>query len=191
MRSKLVSLCAFALIVLSATSVLHADPRADNKMDAWVLLRAGTDDVQMNGNTADIRAAKHWREKDESLLYVRRGSKAWVLRDAAVLGKIAPLWAPIDALGKQMEALGKKMEALGKDMEALGKKMERADTDEERERVGREMDALGKKMDGLGKQMDGLGKEMEKASDKAERELGGIVDEAIKAGKAVVVKAPL
>jgi hypothetical protein len=195
MRHLVASLCAFALVVLLAPQASHAEGKTgkdSGKLDAWVYLRAGRgDEVQMSGSTSDIRAAKHWREKDEALLYVRRGAKAWVIRDAATLGKITPLWAPVEALGKQMEALGKKMEVLGKEMEALGRKMERADSDGERDRLGHEMDELGKKMDALGRQMDALGKDMEKASDKAERELVVLVDEAIKSGKAVAVKAPL
>jgi hypothetical protein len=191
MRHLVASLCAFALVALLAPPS-HAEGKDSGKLDAWVYLRAGRgDEVQMSGSMSDIRAAKHWRQKDEAMLYARRGTKAWVIRDAAVLGKITPLWAPVESLGKQMEALGKKMEVLGKDMEKLGHQMERADSDGERDRLGHEMDELGKKMDVLGKQMDALGKDMEKASDKAERELVVLVDEAIKSGKAVPVKAPL
>jgi outer membrane murein-binding lipoprotein Lpp len=164
---------------------------ASAPLDAWVLVRAGARDVKMSGNTRDIRRARAQQQNGESLLYVRRAGKAYVIRDNGYLDRMEALWAPVDAQGKKMDALGKEMDPLGKQMDALGKRMERAHDDAQRDSLGKQMDELGRQMDVLGRQMDALGKDMDRLAKKAEADLAQLVDEAIRAGKATDVKAPL
>jgi predicted nucleic acid-binding Zn-ribbon protein len=145
----------------------------------------------MSGSTRDIKRARALQQHGESLLYLRRAGKAYVIRDVATLDRFDALWAPVEAQGKKMDALGKQMDPLGKQMEALGRRMEKAHDADEQEALSREMDELGKQMDELGKQMDALGKDMDRLAKKAEADLAVLVDEALRNGKATEVKAPL
>ncbi len=193
MRHVLLS-AVHTVILVAVLPALAAKPMPVSgppELEAWVLVRAGSSSVHMSGSTRDIKRARALQQKGESLLYVRRAGKAYVIKDAALLGKLDGIWAPAEEVGKKMDALGKKMDPLGKKMDALGKRMDRAHDDQERDAVSRQMDELGQQMDVLGQQMDVLGREMDRVSKKAEADLGVLVDEAIKGGKAVEVKAPL
>jgi hypothetical protein len=164
---------------------------ASTPIDAWVMVRAGSREVRMSGSTRDIKRARALQQSGESLLYLRRGGKAYVVRDVASLDRVDALWAPMEAQGKKMDALGKQMDPLGKKMDALGKRMERTHDTDEQDALSRQMDELGRQMDELGRQMDALGKEMDRLGKKAEDELAVLVDELVKSGKATEVKAPL
>ncbi len=97
--------------------------------------------------------------------------------------------AESDALDKQMDDLGRQMDAIGDQMEAQGKIMERESQKMERnqapmERLGAQMEAASKPMDALGKQMGELGKQQETLAKKAEKELDGLIGEAMHKGLA-------
>jgi bla regulator protein BlaR1 len=181
-----------ALVLSSAPSARAGKPAAAAPaLDAWVVVHAGSKDVHMSGTTRDIRRARAQQQNDESLLYVRRGTRAFVVRDPALLARLDALFAPVEAKGKQMDTLGKQMDVLGHQMDALGKRMERMHDSDQQDELGKQMDALGKQMDVLGGQMDALGKDMDRLSKRAEADLAVLVDDAIKSGKATEVKAPL
>lgn len=85
------------------------------------------------------------------------------------------LAAELDAVSAQMETLGRRMEVLGSQLEAAHAPMEA---------LGREMELAGKPMEALGAQMEVLGKQMETLSDAANRETLGLIDQALREGKA-------
>jgi hypothetical protein len=206
MRRPLVLL---TLLLLPALA-LAKPPRS---RDGWVFLESA-DSAHMSGTMGDVRAARaQQKSPTEQLLYVRRGGRAWVIREAATLGKLRVIWGPANALGKKMEGVGKKLEAIGSRQEELGAKMEplgdrmgelgeelarRRGDDPEVDRIRAEMDALSAKMDDLSKMMDSIaremephsrelermGDEMEKLARKAEGEMSVLIDDAIARGVA-------
>ena len=139
-----------------------------------------------------------------------------ILRPQMELGaRQGELGARQGALGAQQGALGAKQGALGGQQGALGAQMaslaaERAgrDSDDERdlearerelevrmeelgrqqEELGRQQEALGRQQEELGRQQEELGRQQEAASKKAERELRGLLEQAIRSGAAQEVK---
>jgi hypothetical protein len=193
MRLFLLGFC-YSFILSATIPALAGGPPAKKakaaatapRLDAWVWLR-GDDDTSMSGSDKDVRAALLQQKDDEPLLWVRRAGKAYVIRDQAVLTKLTALWAPTEAIGKQMEAVGKQMELIGRQMETVGAKMGKARVDN-LEALGLHMEELGRKMEPLGHQMEQLGKDMERMIKQAEADLAVVVDDAIKSGKATEVK---
>ena len=88
------------------------------------------------------------------------------------------LSAELDQVSTQMESLGKRMEALGTQLETLHAPLDA---------LGKEMEVAGKPMESLGAQMEVLGKEMEALSDAANRETLGLIDQALRDGKAEAI----
>lgn len=89
------------------------------------------------------------------------------------------LGAEIDQISAQMEALGERMEVLGARLEAVHAPLEA---------MGKEMEVAGKPMEALGAQMEVLGKEMEVLSDNANRQTLGLIDQALREGKAEMIE---
>ena len=83
--------------------------------------------------------------------------------------KLAPLTAQMQALGALAEKQGRQIEAEQAPLEQLGKQMEEE---------GKPMEALGKEMEALGKQEEELGK-------KADVQIRAIIQNAVRAGKAI------
>jgi hypothetical protein len=203
-----------AAAVLLAPLVASAKPKP---RDGWVYLE-DADSAHMSGNMSDVRAARALQKSPtERLLFVRRGTRAWVIRDAATLDRLKAIWAPANELGKKMEAIGKKMEGIGGRQSELGDKMRplgdrmgelgeqlasRRHDDPEAERIRNEMNVLSAKMDDLSRMMDSLtremepfsremermGDEMERLARKAEGEMVGLIDVAIGRGLATEVR---
>jgi beta-lactamase regulating signal transducer with metallopeptidase domain/predicted nucleic acid-binding Zn-ribbon protein len=136
--------------------------------DAYALVSAGEDGVNMTGNNADWSSIKQLKRSIKGeFLWFREGGKSWIVQDPDTLAKARAAWAPLNRLGEQMDAYGKEMDQHGKAMDALGKEMEQAasgmQADQPRVRE------LQRKMDELGRQMGALGQQMGRASD-GERE---------------------
>ncbi|WP_146907079.1 M56 family metallopeptidase [Arenimonas daejeonensis] len=89
------------------------------------------------------------------------------------------LSAEMDQVSAQMETLGERMETLGAQLEAAHAPLEA---------LGKEMELAGKPMEDLGAQMEVLGKEMEILSDAANRETLGLIDQALRDGKAEAIE---
>lgn len=127
-----------------------------------------------------------------------------------------PISAEMEKLGVQMEALGKQLEPIVNRMVATTDPAERDRLSEESDRISREMSALGrqmethgreieaahaplgklgeemelagKPMEALGDQMSLLGDQMEKLSDAANRQTLGLIDQAMRDGKAEAIE---
>ena len=72
--------------------------------------------------------------------------------------------------------------------ERMAHRQERAH-DAAMEAKGRQMDQAGKPMDSLGKRMGELGERQGRASKEAERATRGVIDDALRTGKAKPVRA--
>jgi bla regulator protein blaR1 len=73
-----------------------------------------------SGTTGDAVAAERARKGHESMLWIRRGSDTYVVRDAATIAKIHALYAPMTTMSDRQAALGKKQAALGSRQAELG-----------------------------------------------------------------------
>jgi bla regulator protein blaR1 len=183
--------------------------------DGWVILNGASN--TMSGNMADIDDAKALQRGGEPLVYVRRGDKAWVIRDPAQVARARGFFAPVEEVSKKMEPLGKRMEAIGARQQKVGMRMEplglrmgelglelasldpdddkRDEIQDEMERLQakmqvlqRKMEALSTEMQPMSQEMEKLGKVIERASKKAEVEIGEFLDAAIAGGVAQPVR---
>jgi len=163
---------AMAATTSGKTAIVHS---SDRDRDAFALIRAGHDGMTMSGDTRDIPAIERTKQKVHGdFVWVRRGGKAYVVQDPAVIAKVVEAWQPAEALGKQMEALSAKMEMPSKQMEELGRQMETLSGENSpahaaMEKTSAQMEALGRQQEALGKKMEALGNKMQHANE-AERE---------------------
>ncbi|KZC15476.1 peptidase M56 [Rhodanobacter sp. FW510-R12] len=74
----------------------------------------------VNGSDADLAAAKRLQRNGKSMLWFRRGDKAWLIDDPAYVQRAKAAYAPVDALARQQGELGGKQGALGGKQGALG-----------------------------------------------------------------------
>jgi beta-lactamase regulating signal transducer with metallopeptidase domain len=71
------------------------------------------DSVTINGSEADVDMVKKLRKGNEPILWFRRGSNSYVVRDSAYIQRAKAIYAPINALGKQQGELGGQQGRLG------------------------------------------------------------------------------
>jgi hypothetical protein len=210
MKSFVVSSLIFPILLVASAAWGDDDPQ-----NGWVLVEG--DRSHMSGSMQDVADARAQRRGDETLLYLRRGESAWVIRDAATLARVRAAWGPAWQLGARMEGVGKKMQLIGARQASVGDKMlpigermgelglelaARHDDEERREAIQAEMDRLQEKMDKLQKVMEALnlemrpfsremekmGEEMGRLSARGERETLAAADRAIAAGQAQQVR---
>jgi beta-lactamase regulating signal transducer with metallopeptidase domain len=82
--------------------------------------------------------------------------------------------------------LARQMRSLDADMRALDRQM--AELDAKMRQLDKPMSDLGDDMDALGRQMDALGRKMDEAQQKAEAEMGALIERAIASGAARPVR---
>lgn len=107
-------------------SVRHTTMHGDSD-DAFALVSRDRDRITMNGSTDDLVEIEQARSslKNQDFIWFRRDGKAYVVSDAATMGKVRDAWVESNRVGQRMEALGDQMEVHGKRMEALGAQMEK------------------------------------------------------------------
>lgn len=66
------------------------------------------DTVTISGSNDDVATAKRLHQKDQPMLWFRRGDKAWVIRDKATLAHAKRIYQPISQLAEQQGALAEK-----------------------------------------------------------------------------------
>ena len=167
------------------------------------------DSITMSGTDRDIEVARDLRKDDESLLWFRRGDRAYVIRDPAMLARAKALYAPVSELAREQGRLGGKQGELGGRQGGLGARQGdlgrrqaelardqaiaelqsgRADQKaawEERQRdLESQQQALAREQAALGEQQAELGKRQEQASALASRGMGKLLDEALAQGVA-------
>jgi bla regulator protein blaR1 len=150
--------------------------------DAFVLLSAGSENIEMSGSMDDVRRARSLRADGQALLYVRQGGSAYVIRDAATLRKAKSLFEPQETLGRRQAELGSRQAALGREQASLGGRQaalsyrqvgdspreaeDRAHRQvalsEQQARLGTQQAALGHEQQELGRQQSDLGRAADK-----------------------------
>jgi chromosome segregation ATPase len=185
--------------------------------DPWVYVK-GPHEASMSGSMNDLKAARAQQKRpDEQLVYVKRGKKAFVIRDAGVLAKLdvqntqldavqakmQVVQAKIEPITQRMGAIGETMGELGQIMGELGERLGSLKHDDSRrEKVEAEMRRLESVMQELQKPMtalqrqlaphqeviEKLSSEIQRLADQSEQRSMAIIDEAIATGKATPVK---
>ncbi|WP_017463909.1 M56 family metallopeptidase [Dyella ginsengisoli] len=97
----------------------HVDIDTDDHARNGFALFDG-DSVTMSGTDGDIALARHQRKGSEPLLWVRRGDKAYLIRDAATLARAKAIYAPVTAIAREQGELGGKQGELGGRQGGLG-----------------------------------------------------------------------
>lgn len=93
--------------------------------EPYALVSKGKDGYLMSGSSDDMPQIEAMRRSvDGDFLWFRRGGKAYVVTDPAILAQVRKSWAEADVLGERMRVLGDQMEVHGKKMEAIGQQME-------------------------------------------------------------------
>jgi beta-lactamase regulating signal transducer with metallopeptidase domain len=92
----------------------------DDDGDSFVLVSDGA--IVMSGTPGDVHLARTFKQKGKDLLYVRRGDKAFLIRDAKTLSQIRELMQEPGALGSAQGELGAKQGELGAKQGELGAK---------------------------------------------------------------------
>ncbi len=169
-----------------ATSISSRDAAAESghgaRVDAFVLLNAGSRNVEMSGTTDDVRHARSLRTDDEALLYVRQGGAAYIIRDAATLQRAKALFAPQEALGRQQAELGSRQARLGGEQARLGAQQASLsyrrvdDAPREAESLAHQQAALSQQQSDLGRQQAALGRQQSELG-RQQRDLGRAADE--------------
>ena len=78
------------------------------------------DSVIVNGSDSDADAVSRLRKADEPILWFRRGSKSYVVRDRSYIQRAKAIYAPVSELGKQQGELGGEQGRLGGQQGGLG-----------------------------------------------------------------------
>ena len=100
------------------TTVSSITTVSDDLRNASVLLEAGNATVY--GSSDDLREARRVRRGEETLWWIRRDDKRYVVRDAATIRQMKAAHAPVEALGRQQAALGEQQGLLGRRQGELG-----------------------------------------------------------------------
>jgi len=173
------STSAMAAPVIATAGNPHAKVRiahaSDRSGDAYAIVRADKDGINMSGDTRDIPAIEGTRKKVHGdFVWVRRGDKTYVVQDPSLIAKAVELWQPAEALGAKMDAMSAKMEIPSQQMEELGRQMEAlsgkgSPYSDAMEKTSAKMETLGRQQEAIGAKMEALGDKMERAKE-ADRE---------------------
>ncbi|HEX9171902.1 MAG TPA: hypothetical protein VF861_04505 [Telluria sp.] len=179
----------------AAGSVSHRTDAAQERGEAYTLVRNGKDMTKVGTNSLDRAAIKELKQSiGGDFFWFRSEGKTWVAQDRALLDKVAAAFAPIEQLGRQMEVHGEQMKGHGDVMKSLGGDMALATASlrpQRMEEIGKQMEQAGKPMEALGKKMEVLGKQMEKEGERADQTVRALMRQAVASGQArpVAVKS--
>ncbi|HEY0197259.1 MAG TPA: M56 family metallopeptidase [Rhodanobacter sp.] len=71
------------------------------------------DSITVNGTDSDVSTVQQLRKGSEPILWFRRGSKAYVVRDSSYIQRAKAIYAPVSALGERQGELGGEQGRLG------------------------------------------------------------------------------
>lgn len=95
-----------------------------NDHDSYALVIAGDDGITFSGDTDDLKDVRAMRRRiDVDFLWFRRHGKAYVIRDQAVLARIAQRWSTTSATQREMQTLNQKMQSRNQELQALNAQM--------------------------------------------------------------------
>lgn len=97
-----------------------------NDDGGYAFVRKGDARYTFSGDHDDSRVVEKLRDSiDGDFLFVRKGTKKFVVRDAGVLAAVETAWAPLEPLNGKMDALQQKMAPHQQRMDVLQAEMER------------------------------------------------------------------
>ena len=186
---------AMGAIVLPSVPPAIAQPSRDDL--SYVMMSGDSESSMMSGSTDDLRQARALRTGREALLYVRQGSAAYVVRDAATLRRAEAIFAPQRALGTQQAELGSRQAALGSRQATLGAEQARLGGQQvsvsrdralhlarQQSELSIRQNALGREQGLLGREQSALGREQARLGRIAREQLRALVAAAIRSGAA-------
>lgn len=144
--------------------------------DAYVLRAGKTNVTLLSGTSWSELPALQRRLGDGPYLWVRLGSRAWLIRDEALLRQAAELWAPIDALKPEQRELGDEESRLDKRIDAIEDGKARAEPGE--------LARLRERYAVVSRRERELDERSEAREKVVEAKLRDLVDEAIRDGRA-------
>ena len=184
------------LIAIAPASAATAHSWSSDRL-SYVFFPAGNDSNMMSGSMDDYHRAERYRSGGLPLLYIRDGSAAYVIRDAAYLRRAEAIMAPQRELGRKQGALGEKQGALGSQQGKLGKEQARlgrmladstprqmGELGRHQGELGRQQSALGVRQAALGEQQAELGRQQARAAEIARPQFQALVADAIRNGAA-------
>ncbi len=192
---------AAAIAVLGAAPSPVIAPVAAHEWDgdSYILLSGGERGAtMMSGHTDDLKRARALQQGGAPLLYLKRGGKAYVVRDAATLEKARAIFKPQEELGRQQAALGSRQAALGSQQAALGAQQAKLalrhatsrgsdDTARAQDALGKQQAELGERQGALGEEQAKLGERQEKLGREARASFRALVADAVRRGLATPV----
>jgi beta-lactamase regulating signal transducer with metallopeptidase domain len=95
-------------------------PSLDDRGGERAYLVIHGDGHTMSGTHRDLERAQRWRHDGEDIVWFRRGDGEWVIRDPALVARVAALWEPQRELGARQAELGARQAELGTRQAALG-----------------------------------------------------------------------
>lgn len=155
---------------ITAHGTLHLDDKRHG--DSYALVRGAGDQMHMWGSIDDIDAIKSSRRNiSGDYLWFRRGGKAYVVTDPALVARAVEAAHETDEPERKMEALEAQMEPHDRKMEMLEARMDAlSDDSEQTPRAA----AAEKQMEILGRQQERLGRQQEKLSERQEDAEGNV-----------------
>ena len=184
---------------LIATAPLQAALAHPHDSDgfSYVFFNDGSTSSMMNGDWDEMRLAKNYRTGNAPMLYVRQDGAAYVIRDPAILARVAAIMAPQQELGRRQGELGEQQGELGRRQGKLGAEQGRlgslmadarlrdvGEIARQQGELGRQQGELGRQQGELGRRQGELGAEQARLAKLAEPKLRALVAEAIQRGVA-------
>jgi hypothetical protein len=144
--------------------------------DAYMLHAGKTDVTMMGGMPVSEVPALHRPLGDTSYLWVRLGTREWLIRDETLLREATALWAPIQALEPEQHGLGEEERRLDRRIDAIEDGKAKADPGE--------LARLRQRYEGISRRERELDQRSEAMEKVVEAKLRQLVDEAIRDGRA-------
>jgi chromosome segregation ATPase len=177
MRFRLLAL----LLVIAAVAVAGTPDRF-----AYIYKRGNESMMRINGSLEHYqRIAKRWSGE---YIWVNRGGKQYLIRDAAVLAEARGAFAQMEALEPAVRAAEEKLRPIEQKAEAIEERIEEMDDDPSLEakllQAERQLQAMEGELQTAEAAVERLDAELERREEIAEKNFEKIVLRAIDAGKA-------
>jgi bla regulator protein blaR1 len=171
-----------------------------NSSAAYALFDGDTQ--YMSGTGGDMSVANQARKSGESMLWIRQGSKTYIVRDAATLARMRAMYAPQMAISRRQTELGAKQADIGRQEAAIGQqqavigqkeasiaqagamKQSQAGIDMQARSLAMQQQVLNTKQAELNARQEGLSKELKEATTRADGQIADLVKQAIASGAA-------
>ncbi len=186
------------LLLLALVAIAFTTAGKDDT--AYVFKHGEKSYIQAGGPLESVlRAAKRWQGE---FIWVRRGGRQYLIRDAASLAEARAAFRELEALQpshdvieKRLEPVNRREQELDEQIDALSDRLDDESLSEsKRNDLERKLREFEKTMRGVEEQMRAIEKEMEQLERKmdaveevAEKRLHEIVDRAIRKGVAIRV----